>query len=160
MEEEAPAFTPLERGQLTLLRIRAAGAALVVVAAALVTETVLHAKLAFPRGVIVLPLLVPLAWLVWAAPPRRYRAWGFAMDAEELQVKRGLWIRVHTVVPLDRIQHIDIAQGPIERALGICRLIVHTAGTLHSEVVVPGLARGTAERMRDEIRARIKAEPA
>ena len=107
-----------------------------------------------------LPLLVPLLWAVSVAPARRWRAWGYAMNADELQVRRAIWIEVHTVVPLDRVQHIDLSQGPLERAFGISRLIVHTAGTMHSQVVLPGLARPTAERMRDDIRARIRSEAA
>jgi hypothetical protein len=125
-----------------------------------VAELVLAAELGLPHGIVILPLLLPIGWAVLVAPARRYRAWGYAMDQEELQVRRGIFTRVHTVVPLDRVQHIDIAQGPLERSLGLWRLIVHTAGTLHSEVVLPGLARETAERMRDEIRTRIRAEPA
>lgn len=82
------------------------------------------------------------------------------MDADELQVARGIWTQVHTVVPLDRVQHIDISQGPVERGCGVCRLVVHTAGTLHSQVVLPGLSRPRAEEMRDEIRARIRQEEA
>jgi membrane protein YdbS with pleckstrin-like domain len=82
------------------------------------------------------------------------------MDADELQVRHGVLVQVHTVVPLDRVQHIDIAQGPLERAFGVSRLIVHTAGTLHSQVTVPGLLRRTAEAMRDEIRVRIRQEAA
>ena len=82
------------------------------------------------------------------------------MDSEELQVRRGVWIRVQTLVPLDHVQHIDVSQGPLERAFGICSLVLHTAGTLHSQIVLPGLARATAEAMRDEIRGRICEEPA
>jgi membrane protein YdbS with pleckstrin-like domain len=82
------------------------------------------------------------------------------MDGEELQVRRGVWTRVHTLVPLDHVQHIDVSQGPLERMLGICSLVLHTAGTLHSQIVVPGLTRASAERMRDDIRARIREEPA
>jgi membrane protein YdbS with pleckstrin-like domain len=82
------------------------------------------------------------------------------MDEEQLAVRRGVWTRVHTVVPLDHVQHIDVSQGPLERSLGICSLVLHTAGTLHSQIVIPGLTRDSAERMRDEIRARIREEPA
>jgi hypothetical protein len=64
------------------------------------------------------------------------------------------------VVPLDHVQHIDVSQGPLERAFGICSLVLHTAGTLHSQIVLPGLARATAEGIRDEIRGRIREEPA
>lgn len=153
-------MTPLEPGQLWVMRIRAGVVALGVLVAAGIAETILAEEIGLMRGLIVLPVLVPLLYVVLIAPGRRFRAWGYRMDEEELAVQRGVWTQVHTVVPLDRVQHIDVAQGPLERAFGVCRLIVHTAGTMHSQVALPGLARDTAERMRDEIRARIRQEPA
>ncbi len=152
-------LTPMDRGLLGLMRVRGAMAGCFLLAAAAVGEIFLDRLAPVPTGLLLgaaLPILVYLALL---APPRRYRAWGYGMDLEELQVRRGVWTRVHTVVPLDHVQHIDVSQGPLERAFGICSLVLYTAGTLHSQIVIPGLARGTAERMRDEIRGRIRGEP-
>ena len=142
------------------MRIRGLIAGCFVLAAAFAGEIWIHALVDLPWGLLVGAALPILLYLVLWAPPRRYRAWGYVMDSEELQVGRGVWTRVHTVVPLDRVQHIDVSQGPLERMLGICSLVLHTAGTLHSQIVVPGLTRATAERMRDEIRGRIREEPA
>lgn len=151
-------MTPLERGQLRLMRIHAILGALVAAAVAAVAEYILHKEVGLPRGAVALPLALPLLYAVVVSPGRRYRAWGYQLDADELQVRHGVWLQMHTLVPLDRVQHIDISQGPLERSCGVCRLVVHTAGTLHSQVVLPGLARPTAERIRDEIRARIREE--
>jgi membrane protein YdbS with pleckstrin-like domain len=151
-------MTPLDRGQLWVMRIHAAAFALLLLIAGGVAEAVLDGRLPVPRGLILLPLLLLSIWMVFFAPARRFNRWGYQMDADELQVQHGLLTQVHTVVPLDRVQHLDIAQGPLERSFGVSRLIVHTAGTLHSQVLLPGLPRETAERMRDEIRARIRQE--
>ena len=153
-------MTPLDKGQLWVMRIHAAIAALILLLAGAGAEALLREPADLPRGTLVLPLLIVATWIVFFAPARRFRRWGYAMDVEELQVQRGMLTQVHTVVPLDRVQHIDLAQGPLERSFGVSRLIVHTAGTLHSQVVLPGLARPTAEAMRDDIRARIKRESA
>ena len=153
-------LTPLDRGLLRLMRIRGAFAATVLVAAAAVAESVLRDELRLPLGTALVPALLVCIYLALWSPPRRYRAWGYRMDGEELRVRRGVWIRVNTLVPVDRIQHIDVSQGPLERALGICSLVLHTAGTLHSQIVVPGLTRDTAERMRDSIRAGLSEERA
>lgn len=153
-------MTPLDKGQLWVMRIRAGAIGLLALVAAAIAETVLRDEIGLARGVIVLPLLPPLLWLALIAPGRRFRAWGYRVDGEELEVRHGVWTEVETVVPFERVQHIDIAQGPLERAFGVTRLIVHTAGTLHSQVPLPGLARATAERMRDEIRARIRRDEA
>jgi hypothetical protein len=150
----------LEPGQLWVIRIHAAIAGLALLLLGAAAETVLRERFGIPRGAVLLPLLLPLAWIVFIAPGRRYRAWGYVFAPEELSVRRGIWTELLTLVPLERVQHIDISQGPVERAFGVCRLVLHTAGTLHSRIVLPGLSRETAERMRDEIRARISAEAA
>jgi hypothetical protein len=153
-------FEPLDRGLLRLMRIRGLAGGAVLTAAAAAGEIALRDVVPLPWGVLVLPALLVLIYLALWAPPRRYRAWGYRMDGEELRLRRGLWTRVQTLVPLDHVQHIDISQGPVERSLGICSLVLHTAGTLHSQIVLPGLTRTTAEGIRDEIRVRIRAEPA
>ena len=152
-------LTPMDRGLLRLMQIRGAAAGLVLLAAAAAGEVFVGRLAPLPFGLLIAAALLILLYLTVLAPPRRYRAWGYGMDWEELQVRRGVWTRVQTVVPLDHVQHIDVSQGPLERALGISSLVLHTAGTLHSQIVLPGLARGTAERMRDEIRSRMREEP-
>ena len=151
-------MTPLEIGQLRVIRIRALVIALVLFAAAAVAESVLREQIGLMRGTITGPILLPLLWLVLIAPKKRYLAWGYSFTGEALRLRYGRWTQVETLVPLDRVQHIDIAQGPIERANKVCRLVVHTAGTAHSQVVLPGLSRDSAEAMRDAIRARIREE--
>ena len=120
-------LTPLDRGLLRLMRIRGAFAGGIILAAATAGEIWLRTRIDLPWGVFLAPALLVLSYLALWAPPRRYRAWGYAMDSDELQVGRGVWVRVLTVVPLDRVQHIDLSQGPLERALGICSLVLHTA---------------------------------
>jgi hypothetical protein len=148
----------LEPGQLWLMRIHALIAALILGILALVAESVIPPDVGLPRGAVALPVLLLIVYMVFIAPGRHFRAWGYKMDEEELLLRRGVWIQTETIVPLDRIQHIDISQGPLERPLGVCRLLVHTAGTQHSRVVLPGLSRADAERMRDEIRLRIRQD--
>lgn len=149
-------LTPLERGQLGVMRLRAAIFALVLCTAAATADTALAFRMEdWPRGAVLAPVVALGAYLVLIAPGRRYRAWAYALAAEELRIAFGVWTRVQTHVPLARVQHIDVVQGPVERAFGVCRLVLHTAGTMNSRVVLPGLARATAEAIRDEVRARI-----
>ncbi len=153
-------LTPMDRGLLRLMQIRGAMAGGAMLTAAAAGEVALATLTEIPSGLLLGAALLLLLYLALLAPPRRYRAWGYGIDDEELQVRRGVWIRVQTVVPLDHVQHIDVSQGPLERAFGICSLVLHTAGTLHSQIVLPGLTRATAEGMRDEIRRRIREETA
>ena len=149
----------MDRGLLRLMQLRGALAGGLLLAAAAAAEILVDLPTPLPAGLLVAAVLPILLYLAVLAPPRRYRAWGYGIDGEELRVRRGVWTRVQTVVPLDHVQHIDVSQGPLERLFGITSLVLHTAGTLHSQIVLPGLARETAERIRDEIRGRISEEP-
>lgn len=153
-------MTPLQRGQLGVLLTRSFLIALAIGVAAAGADLLLQGKAIFRPGMVLLPVLLLLVYPTLVGPLRRFGAWGYSMSEDELQLVHGLWTHVHTVVPLGRVQHIDVSQGPIERAWGVCRLVIHTAGTMHSQVVLPGLSRGEAEAMRDAIRSRIRQEAA
>lgn len=153
-------MTGLERGQLSVMRIHAAIFGGVVLAAAVIANLILLTTLAVPMGMVIIPVAVLLAYPVLLGPPRRFRAWSYGTGDQELRVQHGVVVQVQTVVPFGRVQHIDVAQGPIERSFGVARLVLHTAGTANSEVVLPGLSRATAEGLRDEIRAHIRQDPA
>ena len=85
-------------------------------------------------------------------PGLRYRTWQYALLAHELYLERGIFNRVRTIVPLRRIQHLDVSQDLIEREFELGKLIVHTAGTRSSSVVLPGLRLEEAEALRDQVK--------
>lgn len=164
-EPPAPAYDergllPLDPAQRKVWTTRAILNALALLAMLLFAGVPLLATLQLPPGLLFLIVLPLLFANVLVTPRRRYRVWGYRLDADELHVEHGLWTRVNTIVPLGRVQHIDVSQNPIERRYGLGRLIVHTAGTRSSDVELPGLPYGTAETLRDTIRAHIRQEPA
>lgn len=144
-------LSPLERGQLHVMRVRAIVLAIVLVAAAAIGEIAARDLLPFP-GLLIAPAALLAIWIALLAPQRRWRHWGHAFTGRELHVASGWLFRVHTIVPVVRVQHIDVAQGPIERAFGVARLVLHTAGTESNVVVLPGITRAAAEEIRDSIR--------
>ena len=151
-------MSPLDPRQLSVLRIRTAIACAVVLAAALAVFLGLSEGIAIPRFHIVGAIaLIAIAGML-VLPARRFRAWAWREDEDELHIRSGMLFRRLTVVPFGRVQHIDIAQGPIERSHGLATLILHTAGTRGASVPLPGLARDLAERMRDRIRAKIRQD--
>lgn len=145
---------PIERGQLYVMHARGAVTAFVLIVSAIIAEVVFAGELPV-RGAIAGAALLVGIWLAVIAPPRRWRHWGYAFTGSELHVGYGWWTRVHTIVPVVRVQHIDVAQGPFERGFGVARLMLHTAGTDETVVILPGVTRATAEEIRDAIRERI-----
>ena len=111
-----------------------------------------------PTGAIIIPVLVIALYIAWIVPARRYRHWGYDLGTDRLRTVRGYMFHSDTVVPFGRIQHIDVHQGPIQRAYGIATLIVHTAGNHNSTVSLPGLRHEQALAMRETIRAQIRQD--
>lgn len=154
----AEGMTPLDPKQLTLLRIRGTIAAVIMVAGTGVADLALLRGTAVPPGLVSAAAFVAAVLAVAVLPARRYRAWGYRMDEDELHLAYGVWTRVHTIVPFGRVQHIDVVQGPLQRGLGLGTLVLHTAGTATAAVHLPGLAWEEAGRMRDVIRAKVRED--
>lgn len=153
-----PAFTPLDPRYRTVLRIKTALAAIVITAVAAIAEVILAVAIDWPPGPLALAVGAASLLAVALLPGRRYRRWRYAEHGEAIEIGHGLFVRFETLVPFGRVQHIDIARGPIERACGLATLALHTAGTHNSTVHLPGLALETAERMRAGIREHIGRE--
>lgn len=104
---------------------------------------------ALPFGVLTIGILVVGGLLAYFTPRLRYKYWRYLLSDEQLFVMHGIINRVHTIVPLRRIQHLDVSQDIVEREYELGKLIVHTAGTRSSDVIVPGLNISEANRLRD-----------
>lgn len=152
--DESEELTALHPNHVKVLRGATAIAAVPFVIGSLVLE---FADL-LPTGVFVVPVLLVAALAVIRTPLRRYAARGYVMGEDRLRVVRGLWFRSDTVVPFGRVQHIDVNQGPLERAYGLATLTLHTAGNHNASVALPGLAEADARAMRETIRARIRRD--
>lgn len=92
------------------------------------------------------------------APERIHRRLRYRLNERLLQVLRGWMVHTDTIVPLVRVQHIDVVRGPLDKAFGTASLVVHTAGTLNSIVTLPGLAPDRAAEMRDTIREQVRTD--
>ncbi len=147
-------LTPVDPAYVTVMRIEAVLLSVPFMVGAIVLEV---AGLLF-TGAFLVPVVLLAMLLILMVPLRRYNARGYDMAEDRLRVVRGLLFRKDTVVPFSRVQHIDVEQGPLERAFGIGRLVLHTAGTHNASVLLPGLNYDLASDMREEIRAHVKRE--
>ncbi|MFM9863684.1 MAG: PH domain-containing protein [Micropepsaceae bacterium] len=151
-------WTPLEPGQLKAMRIGAAITALFLLIVAVGVDLALFFELNMPFGIVTVPAALLLLYYVLVTPRRRFRRWGYAKSEDELHVAHGVYTRTETSVAFHRVQHIDIAQGPIERMCEVWQLVLNTSGTHNSSIRLPGLSRATAEALRDEIRLHVRAD--
>jgi membrane protein YdbS with pleckstrin-like domain len=86
-------------------------------------------------------------------PPVRYRRWRWQLTTLALELRYGVIVRQQESVPYFRVQQIDIAQGPVDRLLGIATLQVTTASASGS-ATLPGITAEDAPAVRAELLAR------
>ena len=153
-------LTPIERGYLHVMRIRRARFPGLLLIAALVADFADLITLPdwLPQGSFIVVAVLYALWRVGISPAREWRRWGYHYSGRELHVGQGWLVRYHTIVPVSRVQHIDVAQSMVERWFDVATLVLHTAGSEASAVALPGILVETAEEIRDDIRARIGAE--
>ncbi|MDT8449630.1 MAG: PH domain-containing protein [Wenzhouxiangellaceae bacterium] len=81
---------------------------------------------------------------------------GWALRDHDQIARSGIFWRRVTVLPVARIQHVETAHGPLERFFGLARLKLFTAGGVTADLVVIGLERGTADRLREYLVEQIR----
>lgn len=106
-------------------------------------------RLGIGLGCVLLYLLVGGLLLLWPSLEHKRTEW--RLDREGLEIRRGVIWRHVISVPRRRIQHTDVAQGPLQRRYGLGTLITHTAGTHSYEIRLEGIAHGLALRVRDSL---------
>lgn len=113
----------------------------------------LGARPPWPPGLpaVLLALLVAGVGWWWAAAD--YRSWRYTLTDEALELRHGVVVRTCSAIPYFRVQHVDIAQGPLERSFGLARLVVHTASA-STDKTIPGVRSAEAQALRQVILAR------
>jgi uncharacterized protein len=103
--------------------------------------------------------LLPLASMIWGwwLIGRQVAAVGYAEQDDDLLIRRGLMWRSMVVVPYGRMQYVDLKAGPVDRAVGIARLQLHTASA-GTDAHIPGLVADEAARLRDRLASRGEAQ--
>ena len=103
---------------------------------------------------IAVPLSIALVLLlfVWSylLVGRRVAAIGYRLEDRELHVSSGLLFQKLVSVPFARMQLVEVTAGPLERALGIARVQLHTASA-STNARIPGLSAESAASLRDSL---------
>lgn len=82
---------------------------------------------------------------------RQYELWRYQLREHDLLIKHGLIWRSERHIARDRVQHIDINSGPIDRKLGLVQLVIYAAGMAGSVGLIPGLRPTEAEWLKEQL---------
>jgi uncharacterized protein len=78
-------------------------------------------------------------------PSLRWKRWRYEVKEEEIELQHGIFIKIRTLIPMIRVQHVDTVQGPLLRKYQLASVIVNTAATSHE---IPALEESEAEELR------------
>lgn len=108
-----------------------------------------------PGIAILVPILVGVAafaFFVWGwwLIGRRVRSYAYSEREHDLLVSSGILFRRLVIVPYGRMQLVDVKAGPIDRALGVTTVQLHTAAAT-TDASIPGLEPTIAADLRDRL---------
>jgi uncharacterized protein len=135
-----------------LASVRRLNAGLTLGVLGLAALLILGLTLGWVYGVLALVVSVAGFGWSWVLIGRNQRSWKYAEREDELLVSHGILFRELVVVPYGRMQFVDVAAGPLERAFGIATVELHTA-TPATDAKIPGLHPDEAGRLRDRLSA-------
>jgi len=65
-------------------------------------------------------------WLV--GPEVFYRRYRYRIDDDKAEIRRGIIVITHSLVPIERIHQVQVDKGPINRLFGLANVVITTAG--------------------------------
>lgn len=79
----------------------------------------------------------------------------YTIDDGEIRIDSGVISRQHRVIPFDRVQDVNIEQGPIARMIGLAKVKLETGGSASAgseEGELNAISMAEADSLRDTIR--------
>jgi uncharacterized protein len=101
-------------------------------------------------AMIILAVGAVLLLIRLALVERTWRSWGYVEREDDLYITHGVLFRSLVAVPYGRMQLVEVASGPLERAFGLATVTMKTASA-ETNASIPGLIPDEASRLRDRL---------
>ncbi|NEV94188.1 PH domain-containing protein [Psychroflexus sp. YR1-1] len=75
----------------------------------------------------------------------------FGVRQHDMIYQSGFFHFTETVVPYNRIQHVEIKQGPLSRLFSLYTLRLYTAGASSGDLIIDGLDQSTAQKLKAKV---------
>lgn len=138
--------TPLPERVVTYWRV---GSALVWVPIILVVAgSAIAGSGAGPLSALALLPIIGFAIDLIVIAPRRRALWWYAIGDEQIDLQHGWLIIRRTVIPMTRVQHVQLERGPLADRFRLAELKIYTAAGF---VKIPALDRDEGDRIRQQI---------
>lgn len=82
----------------------------------------------------------------------------YAFRNHDVIFRSGIIATNTMVVPYNRVQHVALHEGFIARYLGLAKIEIFTAGGISSDVMIPGIAKEEAEKIKQLLMVKIQKQ--
>lgn len=118
---------------------------------------VLTLEFDWPTALIAIWIILPIvdfSMSLFVLPYLKLKSVRYEMHALHLEIMTGIFFKKRTLIPIERIQHVAVKEGPLTRIYAIQIIEVFTAGTVHE---IPLLIKNEAEELRIQLLEQLKA---
>ena len=70
--------------------------------------------------------------IISVVPNVRWNILSYEVREHEIELQTGLFIVKRTIIPIIRVQHVDVIQGPLIKKKGLANIDITTAATTHT----------------------------
>ncbi|HEX4886467.1 MAG TPA: PH domain-containing protein [Luteibaculaceae bacterium] len=158
---DALQFVPMHRDKRALVRIHAALIWLLITLGALTLAAfkgwLFNGLFWLIAGVaVVVGSVVTIVYESWAV-----RCEGYAVRAADVHYRSGIWFKSVMSMPIARLQHCAIQQGPIEKLFDLSTLVFFSAASDSGDIRLSGIHIEEAQRIQAFVLRQIgRDEPA
>ena len=92
---------------------------------------------------------------IFIYPPIEYIQWAYMIAPDRIEIKKGIFYRTHTVIPISRIQHVAVTQGVLQRPFKLSTVQIHTAGDV---MEIQELSTDVAEEICSRLQKRVNVK--
>jgi len=84
---------------------------------------------------------------------KQFAQWRYQLREHDVLIRKGLVWRSERYIARDRVQHIDINTGPLDRKFGLVQIVVYAAGVTGSVGLIPGLTPDEGDWLKEQLLA-------
>ena len=132
-------YQPIEKAARKLWIIHACISALIVLGITIGIYFILYTHL-WIFGLVALDAVVT----IFIMPAVEYRQWRYFIGPDRIEIIHGIFFTNRTLIPINRIQHLKIEQGVLQKRFELSTVDIYTAGGTHQ---IKGLKYDTADEI-------------
>ncbi|MCQ2069683.1 MAG: PH domain-containing protein [archaeon] len=88
--------------------------------------------------------------LLASRPTLFYNHYCYRIDDDKVEVRKGIFVIDHTLVPIERVHQVNVRRGPVNNLYGLADVVITTAGgTVVLDYLTSDEADSIATRLND-----------